>query len=203
MAKPETHLDEHYRERFVDAGTSEARARVERALAVVDAVRLEPEVLENSDVSEKERADLGRALGKFARVARLNDEPARALDAWKEAIEIWRELGREKARFLAELEYATTCAEDESGDGEDVTTLFLSLQHRLDEDEAFSLYADFLAEHRARWHAANARFDEALACITRALELRRARGNAKHIATTEALRARIERARETDHGARA
>lgn len=78
MAKPETSLDERFRERYTDANTPEANARVERARQTVDAARLYDK---QADGAEKERADLGRALGKFARQARLNGQLSDALDA--------------------------------------------------------------------------------------------------------------------------
>jgi tetratricopeptide (TPR) repeat protein len=196
MAKPETSLDERFRERYTAANTPEANARVERARQTVDAARLYDK---QADGEEKERADLGRALGKFARQARLNGQLSDALDAWTDAIEVWRELGRGKATFLAELEHTATLAEhllsvESDLDGEkleEITGRFDALMARLssstDEGEDLSMYEDFIEEYRGRWHAQRAEIPEARAHMGRALELRRERGSARHIEQTERL----------------
>ena len=150
---------------------------------------------------EKERADLGRALGKFARIARLNDQLRDARDAWEDAIEIWRELDRHKAMFLARLEQTVALAEsyiagDETIELAEITRRFEALEARIASDDTgkLSLYEDFVASHRGCWHAGRAEFEEASEHIGRALELRRARGNARHIEQTELLLDRIARA---------
>jgi|GEM_PF-4377705 len=197
MAKPETELDEHFRERYLDAGSPEAAARVERAREVVEAMR-RYDALAGGE--EKERADLGRALGKFARIARLNDQLRDARDAWEDAIEIWRELDRHKAMFLARLEQTVALAEsyiagDETIELAEITRRFEALEARIASDDTgkLSLYEDFVASHRGCWHAGRAEFEEASEHIGRALELRRARGNARHIEQTELLLDRIAR----------
>ncbi len=134
--------------------------------------------------SELNVSHLGRELSRLADHLLLAEKPARALPLKEEAVDIWHELGRDKAGFLAELDAAEIVFELGRHDAalEELDRLV-----ERSEDEPFGVYRDFALELRARCLARCGRADEALADLEAALELRRARGNERQIEETERL----------------
>lgn len=143
----------------------------ETLAAVRDICREEP--------SEKTRADLGRALKRLsARLARAGEHDE-AIALTREAVAIWADLERERAHFLGRLELAGLLAASEQFD--EACALLSELSATLD-TEAGQTYEDFFYEVQANCHIAMAR-----RALAQALAIRKARGNARHIASTEAM----------------
>ncbi|TXD35608.1 hypothetical protein FRC98_15480 [Lujinxingia vulgaris] len=141
----------------------------------------------HGEPSEENVAHLGRALQKLSEAQRLANrfEEARASKA--EAIAIWQKLGRAKAHFLCRMKLAMI--DHQAGEFERAATALEALEDEL--DQGFTIYTDFLAEARARCYHALGRRDAATAQIQRALKVRLARGNARHIEVTRNIEAII------------
>jgi tetratricopeptide (TPR) repeat protein len=172
-------------ETYVDETFCE-RARCEETLR--EAIRSQRDDLETlretlrTDPSELERTRLGRTLNRLSTYLRLTDECDRACEYCDEAIEIWRDLGRERATFLARLRRAALDIRREA---------FAEAERRLDElveeaaDEPFAIYRDFALEFRGRLHARRGRREQAVEDFERALELRRNDGRDRLVQQTE------------------
>lgn len=132
-------------------------------------------------------AHLGRALQKLSEAQRLAGSFDEARAAKEEAIDIWQDLGRAKAHFLCRLKLAMI--DHQAGQFERAATALEALEDEL--DQGFEMYTDFLAEARARCYHALGRRDEALTQIRRALAVRLARGNPRHIEVTRNIEAII------------
>ncbi|RDV37740.1 hypothetical protein DV096_11510 [Bradymonadaceae bacterium TMQ3] len=132
-------------------------------------------------------AHLGRALQKLSEALRLADCFDEARTAKREAIAIWQKLGRAKAHFLCRLKLAMI--DHQAGQFERAATALEALEDEL--DQGFAIYTDFLAEARARCYHALGRRDAAIAQIQRALKVRIARGNSRHIEDTRHIEAII------------
>lgn len=134
--------------------------------------------------SELERTRLGRTLNRLSTYLRLTDECDEACAYCEEAIDIWRDLGRDRATFLARLRRAAL----------DVRRgAFAEAEDRLDAlvdeaaDEPFTVYRDFALELRGRLHARAGRPEQAIADLELALEFRREDGRDRLVAQTERL----------------
>lgn len=140
--------------------------------------------------TEKARADLGRALRRRGKKLAARERFEDALPLAREAVQIWTELGRTRARFLGRLELAEVLAG--LGEHEAAEARFDELAAELDEDpDQLGCYEDFWCEARAHQLAACGDPLRAAELVRRALALRRARGNARHIAQTEQLLASL------------
>jgi tetratricopeptide (TPR) repeat protein len=140
--------------------------------------------LAQDEPSELNLSHLGRELSRLADHLLLADSPDEALPLKVEAVDIWRELGRDKAVFLAELDAAEIVFElgrcDEA----------LAELDRLVESsrtEALAVYRDFVLELRGRCLARAGQVGLAREDLEEAMELRCERGNARQIEETERL----------------
>ena len=155
---------------------------IEQHLLELPALR---EAAQKDAQGDGERADLGRLLGKLGRNLRLVGRTQEALEAQEEAAQIWHDLEREKAEFLARLYCAVL--QGERGDDAATHDAFARLHERVRQDDAFAVYEDFLLEYHARFLAERQQLDAARTHMARALALRTRRGNAGQIAQTRAL----------------
>ena len=142
MIKIATTRDAWLRERAVD---------LEEAQRALQWQRDEVARVRGRDLGQElHRADLGRALGRLGHLARVAGELDEALGAREEARAIWAELGRDKARWLAELECAAVLGD--KGRGEEALA---ELDRLADEegDGGLEVYRVVLLEARAvvRW----------------------------------------------------
>lgn len=178
-----THVDSSFRERPDDPERlEEARRDKKRDLA-----SLRENLEEERDELNVTR--LGRTLNRLSEYAKLAGDLEEALTYGREAADIWKELDRNRAAFLARLR----CVECRFFRGDDRNAL-----ERLDdlveqtEDEPFEIYRDFALEVRGRCRCADARTEAGSADLQRALEIRRERGNDRLVEQTRHVLDAIE-----------
>lgn len=122
------------------------------------------------DPSELERTRLGRTLNRLSTYLRLDDDCDEAREYCEEAIDIWRDLGRDRATFLARLRRAAIDVRRGRFDEAE-----RQVDDLVDEaaDDPFTVYRDFALELRGRLHARAGRAEQATDDLDRALEFRR------------------------------
>ena len=137
---------------------------------------------------------LGRTLARLSDHLWLDGQRDEALALGGEALEIWEELGRDKAAYLQRLKLADYRAS--VGDSSDLE----ALDELVDEasDEPLSVYRDFALEALARSSFGAGDYERALDAIEGALDVRRERGNETQIDETETMRRTILAARENN-----
>ncbi len=141
--------------------------------------------LADEEPSELHLSDLGRQVSRLADHLLLADECDEALALKEEAVGIWRRLGRDKARFLAELDAAET--RFELGRSQEALAELDRLVEQAGEPE-FEVYRDFALVLRGRCRARTGDTAGGLADLQEALELRRQRGSQRQIDHTQRLR---------------
>lgn len=173
-----TTLDEKLRDQPTDESLlEEALAEEQRK---VSSLRLTAK----DDPSELNTTRLGRQRQRQSEYLRLAGRLDEAREAIEEAISIWEKYGRHRAFFLARLKRAVLTANTDA------------LQDLLDEmDEETAVYEDFLHEAMGRVHMLRGEVEEAHLHLLKALEIRRVRGNDRHIAQTKEMLAIVENAR--------
>jgi tetratricopeptide (TPR) repeat protein len=174
-----TRVDDDWIERVVDHEDFEKA--IERQVKTVENLRRN---LEKNE-TEQAKADLGRAVQRLSEWYRWTEQWNESLKLKDEAIAIWAELGRERARTLVLLQKALT--QHFAGDKEAAYTRFDLLLSRLNHVEELQSYLDFAHDWRARCLARDGRFEEAKADMEEALKLRTQRGNEPHIQETRRL----------------
>ncbi|MFP4600826.1 MAG: hypothetical protein ACLFVJ_21430 [Persicimonas sp.] len=140
--------------------------------------------LVEDEPSELNRSDLGRQASRLADHLLLADECDEALALKEEAVGIWRRLGRDKARFLAELDAAEI--RFELGRRDEALADLDSLVAQ-SAKPAFQVYRDFALALRGRCRARTDDTAGGRADLQEALELRRERGNQRQIDHTKRL----------------
>jgi tetratricopeptide (TPR) repeat protein len=148
--------------------------------------------LAQDDPSELNSSHLGRELSRLADHLLLAERPDEALPLKEEAVDIWRELGRDKAVFLAELDATEMVFEMASDLVSDLARREQAVEEldrlvEASELEALEVYRDFALEVRARCLARLGEIERARDDLDETLELRRSRGNARQIEQTERL----------------
>ena len=126
---------------------------------------------------------LGRHLQRHGRLLRFAGRRSEAVDCKTKAIEIWREYGRERAHFLCRLQ---RCAiRGEAGDVDQALDELVMLRKQL--DERTGVYRDMLEETLGTCHYRCGDYARALEALGRALQIRRQRGNQRHIEDTQRI----------------
>ncbi len=150
----------------------EVPADEEQAVSIYEEYRETLEKLrelhDESHEDEVLRADLGRALGRFAEAACLHGDFTSALNARDESAQIWSDMGRHRACVLARIQAANMA---HLAGVPNAWKRFETLAE-LVRDPLFEIYADFLLEYRALASCRESRFEDALALMERALERR-------------------------------
>src|SRR5690554_2749662 len=164
-------------------------AQLERVLGELKTTADAMRELHASEPTDENLSHLGRALQKQSEALPLAGSFDEARQTKEEAIRIWETLGRDKARFLCRLKLAMI--DHQAGEFERAAFALEALEDEL--AQGYAMYTDFLAEARARCYHALVRHSEALSQIQRALKVRGARGNARHIEATAKIVAIIER----------
>lgn len=136
------------------------------------------------------QADLGRAVQRLSEWYRWQGRYDESLPLKDEAIGIWAELKRERARTLVQLQKALTL--HLAGDKESAYTRFELLFPRVTGREELQNYLDFAYEWRGLCYARDGRIDEALSDLRCALSLRKERGNQGHVEETQSIVERLE-----------
>ena len=173
-----THFDDRLRER---ADSEEAlRGAIAEQRRDLEAIRAR---LADAP-GELERSRLGRTLNRLSEYLHLAGEYDEACELCEEAIATWRDLGRDRAMFLARLRRA------------DIAMAAGDLEEALDEtdalvdaagDEPFAIYRDFALELRGRVRANLGEVDDAVADLERAYERRADEGRDRLADRTERL----------------
>lgn len=169
----------------------------------------EREVLEAlcaREPEEKLKADLGRLLGRMGEHRRLLGEYEIAADLKHRTLNIWRDLGRLRAEWLARLRLAVVIdealaaasapdnASNSAANAANAPTEFTALYARTVEQEELRAYQDTALEARALAWARRLNRTRALEDLDAALEIRIARNAAAAVARTRNLREILERA---------
>ena len=181
-----THFDDRLRER---ADSEEAlRQAIDEQRRDLEAIRARL-----ADAPEQlERSRLGRTLNRLSEYLQLAGECGEACELCDEASAVWRDLGRDRAVFLARLRRA------------DVAVAAGDLDDALDEadalvdaagDEPFAIYRDFALELRGRVRANLGEVDAAIEDLERARERRADEGRDRLVERTERLLALIREER--------
>ncbi len=167
------------------------------------------EALCGREPEEKLKADLGRLLGRMGEHRRLLGEYEIAADLKHRTLSIWRDLGRSRAEWLAQLRLVVVIDEALAAagglainpkDAQDAAhstnppAEFLLLYARTLEREDLRAYEDTALEARALAWARRKEKTAALADLDAALEIRNARNAAAAVARTRTLREIVERA---------
>lgn len=133
---------------------------------------------------EENETRLGRMLQRHGTYLRLSGEFQAARDAKHEAIAIWKKYDRRRAHFLARFQLALI--EIPAGAPEKTVRAIEELLTEIDEKTL--LYQDFLFEGLGRAYFRLQHFHQAGDALQKALELRKIRGNQRHVQETlEAL----------------
>lgn len=158
---------------------------------------------------EKLKADLGRLLGRMGEHRRLLGEYEIAADLKHRTLGIWRDLGRQRAEWLAQLRLAVVLDEAltavgglainandtiTGADTANAPTEFTALYARTTEREDLRAYQDTALEARALAWARRREKAASLADLDAALEIRSARNAAAAVARTQTLREIVARA---------
>lgn len=122
---------------------------------------------------ERQWADLGRQLNRLASLRAGAGDAEGAIDAFDEAMAIWKRLGREKAHFVSSMRRSLVLAR--AGQADQALEAMNALIERAQIDPAYRPYYDTLALYRAAILAASGKKDRALEDLDRAIDVRRAR----------------------------
>jgi len=184
MAAIKTQIGDDFIDHVVDAPDFESSvARQEKTVANLRrALEANP--------TELLQADLGRALQRLSEWYRWQGRYEESLPLKDEAIGIWAELKRDRARTLVQLQKALTL--HLAGDKESAYTRFELLFPRVTGREELQNYLDFAHEWRGLCYARDGKFDEALSDLQEALRLRIERGNQSHIEETQVIVDRLK-----------
>ena len=177
-----THIDVSFRERADDPERLAEARREKRA----DLEELRASLAETSDELEVTR--LGRVLNRLSEYAKLAGDDEQALEYGREALEIWRDLDRDRAAFLARLR----CVEIQFFLGErDEALGGLDALVERTQSERFEVYRDFALVLRGRCRCAAGELEDGRSDLEQSLEIRRDRGNDRLIEHTRSI---LERA---------
>lgn len=172
-----THIDDRLREVVSDQQRlAEALRDSEQQL-----VYLREQV--EQDASTLNTTRLARRLQRHGRLLRFAGDFDRAADAKREAIRIWRRYDRRRAYFLCRLQAATI--RFEAGDAQEALQAATRLEDEL--DDRTEVYRDMLEELFGKCHFGGANFQRAKNHLENALDIRRQRGNERHIRRTREM----------------
>lgn len=178
----------------IDASWTEVACDMRSALETLSRYTRTKERLREIWLEERDelsRADLGRALRRYANASKLTGKFDEALEAQDETVAIWRGLERDRALGLAEIEGADIAHLALSADA---WPRFEALEEKLAEPE-FELYQDFYWEYRALAHCRDEEYALGLEALQLALDLRiEQERKERQLEETRALIARIEEA---------
>ena len=185
-----THIDDQLREVVVDEQRlAEAIRDSEQQLAYL---REQAE----EDASTLDTTRLARRLQRHGRLLRFAGKFEQATGAKHEAIQIWRRCDRRRAHFLCRLQAATIRFEaDDAQTGLEAAT---RLAEELDDHT--EVYLDMLEELLGKCHFGCANFQQAKNHLENALEVRRQRGNERHIRRTQQMIERVEQLMTSGNG---
>lgn len=190
MAAVKTEIGQDFLEHVVDAPDFEEQVlRQEKTVANLK-IRYE------ATPSENLLADVGRAVQRLSEWYRWQGKYRESLELKDEAITIWAELKRERARTLVQLQKALTM--HLAGERDAAYARFEMQIPRLQINEELNNYLDFAHEWRGLCYARDGRFEEALADLEIALALRKERDHERHIQDTEQTISFIKNA-QTEH----
>ncbi len=171
-------------------GFAETVAEPAKLEAKLAASRRELEVLQreaDEEASELKVTRVGRQWQRLGRYLRLIGRFEEAEAAVQEAMAIWASYERKRARFVCGLQLV----EIDLGRGRLKEALERIEELEASMDEALEVYADQVWEARGRCLAASREPEAARRALSRALKVRRQRGNQRHIEVTQDLMERI------------
>jgi tetratricopeptide (TPR) repeat protein len=177
-------------ERSLDENFVERAASPEQAVAAVEHFRVQVEVARGLcavDRSGDNLGILGRELVRLADALRLADAVDEARDALVEALQVWEELDRDRAAFMARMKLADV--EERGGCVETALTLWDGLMDESERAEV-AMYRDFVLFGRGVCLWRQGRCREAVADLEAALDARQTAGRARLVAVTQAALAR-------------
>jgi tetratricopeptide (TPR) repeat protein len=148
---------------FEDESTDPDELAVYRR--AVDDLRHEPD----GPQTERQWADLGRQLNRLASLLGPV-APSESVEAFREAAEIWEQLGRPKAKMVSQMRLAVALAR--ANNAESGLDLIESLIDRALANPAYRPYFDSLALHRAAIYAAMGDRERARDDLDRVAEVR-------------------------------
>ena len=181
-----TYVDQELRVR--PDSESELEGAIEKERETVTSLRRDVD----AEPSELNKSHLGRELNRLADHLFLADELEEATQLKEEALDIWRDLDRQKAAFLSRLNLAEFHFEaGHHGRAFDILEMLLDQSASGDTE----VYRDFVREVYGRCAFRAGRIDEALEALEDALDIRRERGNDQQVEQTEHM---LEIVRDAD-----
>lgn len=185
----DTQLGDGFRDRPVDDDQLQrALDREHDDLETLEAIPAE-------DRDELQTSRLGRVLNRLSRHHELAENYGDALQYGRRAVDVWDQLGRRRARFLAELRVARL--RHHRGDTDAALEALDRLVEATDGGD-LEVYRDFALESRGRVAAEAGETERAETDFARAIEIRRSEGRDALVEPTRRLRRRAARTSDED-----